>query len=112
MGGRIRMSGQLQKTRRKDRLWIIQNGQCHYCKRKMIHHSNKYNERQRPPLLSTLEHLDNKLTGKRTVNKMARTVLACYECNHRKGIEDEKAHKQDWGFGKVREQIIRELWKC
>jgi len=41
------------------------------------------------PRRATIDHLDHKLSGRRRPGpREPRTVLACFECNQRRGAED------------------------
>ena len=111
--GRPSVSGQVAKNKRKARLFTEQKGLCCYCGKKMLCPTeNKFKSGKFPGNLATLEHLDNKLTGKRKPNQCHPAALACYSCNHAKGVEDEKKYKQNWGVAKIRDQIISQLWMC
>jgi hypothetical protein len=81
-----------QRTRyRKRKLYRLQNGRCWWCGEQMIYpDGRKY--RHPPKLLATIEHLDSRLSGRRGAfgSKCERTVLACRECNHRRGAQEQQ----------------------
>jgi hypothetical protein len=58
----------------------------------MIPPGSPHHKIAQPPNLSTLDHLDHKLSPMRgkfnNRGYCPRTVLACRECNQRRGIED------------------------
>jgi 5-methylcytosine-specific restriction endonuclease McrA len=43
-----------------------------------------------PPNLATIEHAFHRLDPRRKSGKKGRRILACYNCNHKKGAEDLK----------------------
>lgn len=87
-----------KKRRKLFRLWH-QDPRCHYCGRDTILVMVPSNHRMpkrlaNDPLRATLEHLRSRLHKKRRepIRKgERRIVLACNECNHKKGREDQEA---------------------
>lgn len=64
--------------------YSLQGGRCHWCNKVMLlsfDHADQSN-----PLLATFEHLDDAASGKPRTNRQDRVVLACYKCNHERGI--------------------------
>lgn len=98
------MSG-LKGRKRLARLWL-EDSKCHWCRREtslflvasgggpIVKPSNAV---LNIPERATIDHLVHRLSGKRrhTESNEKMTVLACYKCNHRRGIEDERKYKND-----------------
>lgn len=75
------------KKHRKTILFKDQNGKCYYCKKNMLFTiSIQFNKQ--PKNLATIEHIYHKFDEQR--KKKGRWVLACYECNQKKGKEKER----------------------
>lgn len=76
--------------KRRTKLWL-ENPNCYWCKLPTIlpikpEHRNQYD-------CATLDHLNNRLSNKRTMpnhNNEIRTVLACRICNNIRGFLDWK----------------------
>lgn len=76
------------KHKRLLRLYERQNGECYYCREKMLSptvwracFSAKMKGKDIPCNLCTLEHLDDRLEAQRGMIKGERTVAACRKCN-------------------------------
>lgn len=77
--------------KRRERLWIENDGICKYCGIKTIL-PEQNNLNYLPKNLATVDHLINKLEEKRQVpnhSNEIRSVLACRECNFIRGKLDE-----------------------
>lgn len=76
-----------RRRRKKIRLFVDQDGRCHYCRIPMLlsfHHMA-----HQPANLATIEHLDSRLSGERGKHHgEIRIVLACRQCNHERGTQE------------------------
>jgi hypothetical protein len=71
-------------------LWQ-KDDRCHWCKRHTIltHEPNLHGHPN--PLMATIDHVVSRYSVSRWVRKkkgQKRKVLACYECNHRRSIQE------------------------
>lgn len=73
-----------KKRRRKQRLFLKQNGRCCYCGCMMILDSRLAT--QFPPNYATLEHLDDAYV-ELPPNAKRRVALACLKCNRERGVQ-------------------------
>lgn len=91
------MSNGKSKRRRLFKLWE-EDPRCYYCKLETV-------LIMRPPSLvsefdgvkthlreATIEHLRHRMSDDRGSDSNEATVLACRECNHKKGVEAEIRH--------------------
>lgn len=85
-----------QTRERRERLFR-KHPYCFWCSRRLVHPRAYTDYRgQRPDNMATLDHLDDRcspLRGAFTNSKHERTVLACRECNERRGRESWRANK-------------------
>lgn len=89
------MSKRLEKKRNQmARLFKEQKGLCFWCQRKMALTLRPKAIRGVPPpdpLMATIDHLDDRLNPLRgSFRSQERHVVACYECNHRRGCENQE----------------------
>jgi 5-methylcytosine-specific restriction endonuclease McrA len=89
-----------QKIKRRNNLFLEQNGICCYCPTKMIHWDDylplmKERKNKIPPDGATIEHLYDRHHPLRRVvsdqNPGKRWAIACNKCNHKKGKESNAA---------------------
>lgn len=87
-----------QKRRRLVRLWL-KKSTCHWCGRETALYvaatDGTGTQRHAPdvPEKATIDHIHSKLSGKRyeVQDWTELTVLACFECNHKRGAEEQAA---------------------
>lgn len=92
------MGNNARKRRRLVLLWL-RDSRCYWCGIETALYiaaaSGTGTQRHAPdaPEKATIDHLHSKLSGKRyEVHDWTElTVLACYECNHRRGKEEQQA---------------------
>lgn len=80
-----------RKKERLLRLWL-KDPKCHWCGRTTLYCLPLKGFGSLPEQATT-EHLNSRLSGKRSCNndnREKRIVLACYECNHKRGMEEVK----------------------
>lgn len=84
---------------RRNRLFA-KHPYCFWCSRKVIH-PNRFTDEQGNirrgqkglHKMATLDHLDDRLSGRRGMfmdGKHERTVLSCFACNTKRGLESQK----------------------
>lgn len=90
--------GKNNKRNRKNKLWKKQNGLCCWCREPMINHREWAAEQallaeldgppdKAPPMLATLEHINDRLSPARQTKAGKRDVaLACLTCNNNRGM--------------------------
>lgn len=89
------MTSTARKARKKQRLFLRQNGRCHWCKGRMVL-TLRVHIKHPEPRLATFEHLDDRFSPERGQhNGERRVVLACLECNQRRGRETQDAQGID-----------------
>ncbi len=99
MKNKMGKSTNARNRRRKTRRYMEQRGLCWYCQEKMILSFRAHGGNQ-PKRLATMEHLDDKYSGKRGKRQgEIRIVIACKECNESKGRK------------RTSDRPIYELWK-
>lgn len=77
-----------QERRQKLALFERQNGLCFYCKQHMILSFAPPTHAKENPRRATLEHLDHRWSPDRGRHSGEyRRVLACHECNGKRGAE-------------------------
>ena len=88
-------NGSSRWTREQKKKRYDKNPFCHWCGRRMILLSVgmlKFYRNNPPPLTCTTEHLRNKFDPLRKNKQLSlvetRRVLACKECNEKRGWED------------------------
>lgn len=95
-----------RRQRRRARLWRIQKGRCHWCKQitRLPEHCTIGRGEALPDDLATIDHLDSRLSDERgTRPGEARTVMACWRCNFRRGAREvlalplEELHRRSSG---------------
>jgi hypothetical protein len=85
------MTTQSKKRRQRAALFERQKGRCFYCDCEMVLIDGQH-VRHPPKNLATIEHLDDRYSPARgTFQNVRRKVLACLECNHKRGEERTKA---------------------
>ncbi len=73
------------------------NGKCCYCNRITVLPVSGYQGKQ-PLNLATIEHIYNNYSLIRVIiKKWAKTKLACWECNQKKGREDTNKLFDEYG---------------
>jgi hypothetical protein len=68
-----------------------ENPYCHWCKRKMILTNESCIRGHPNPLMCTVDHVVSRYYAFRWVRKkkgQRRKVLACYECNHSRSVQE------------------------
>lgn len=88
-------TGSSRWTREQKKRHYDKNPYCHWCGRRMIFLSVemiKFYKNNPPPLFCTTEHLVNRFDPLRknlkAIPANKRRVLACKECNEKRGVED------------------------
>lgn len=84
-----RIPSTVRKKRQRERLFCEQQGRCYWCGRPMvmpIHEPGKAH----PPNAATIEHLFSKLHPDRGKVRGQTHVLACWECNFKRGLLEER----------------------
>lgn len=61
------------------------NPHCHWCKRMTILSSAEMGSRKLPRNAATLDHVYTRKDARRTSDNKNQVVLACYDCNQRRG---------------------------
>lgn len=79
-------------ARRRRRLWEEQDGLCYYCKcpTKLPEVIEGAERGIRVPDMATLDHVYPRGTAMRARGSRDRIVLACWECNNRRGREHSR----------------------
>lgn len=88
-----------KRKRRRANLWRQQQGKCHWCGVAMMHWNDWYAQHRtarggwQPPRLATIDHLRDRFAPTRQERAQGeqRWVLACSACNHKRGVENQKA---------------------
>lgn len=88
-------NGSTKRKRKRAKLWREQEGRCKWCNVPMTHWNDYASDPgKRTPemqkLLATIDHLRDRYDPKRwdgNPNDEKRWVLACWECNHKRGCE-------------------------
>lgn len=75
-------------SRRKN-LYQKFEGKCYWCKREVFLAPQRKNP---PPNLATIDHIYHKRSPHRREPEGGKVVLACFECNHRRGEEHSKIY--------------------
>lgn len=87
-----RPSGAELLRRRRRRLWHEQGGLCHWCGDMTTLYEPVQKRRSMPPKMATLDHLDDRLSPERGKHRgKRRTVMACWQCNHERNVEAQRA---------------------
>lgn len=88
------MYGHQQKRRRLRKLWD-QNPNCHWCGKKTVLPKRRVGGPASHDL-ATIDHINSRFKKERfdNPNNLPNTVLACYECNHRRGEEEDREYRQ------------------
>jgi hypothetical protein len=84
--------GGKEKLRRRRLKLFKENPHCFWCGRKTIYARVKDGDKQ-PPNLATIDHLVHRLDPDRAEKLLKpgpKTVLACEQCNFRRGTGDER----------------------
>lgn len=95
------MNGKRRRYK-KNKLYKMQDGKCHWCGLEMILQHGEIPRHDRPhPRRATFEHLDDRWSARRgKIRGQRRIVLACYECNAKRGRERE----QQAGINELRDR--------
>ena len=88
--------------RRRCHAFVAQQGVCFYCGQLMDF--GPFVGGAQKPRACTVEHLDDRFDSWRGMKGDFRTVAACYECNHKKGMERGREMKP-WKYGGVCEPV-------
>lgn len=81
-----------REKRQRALLWRRQKGRCFWCKEQMS--AGWGRPGPLPRKLATIDHLDHRMSPERGQNAgMLRKVLACRECNERRGREDQRRYE-------------------
>jgi hypothetical protein len=82
------MSKQSYRTKRRNALFLAQDGLCYWCGCQTIQVEMKPRQRQ-PGNLATLDHLRDRTNPKRREDAQGqndvRYVMACFDCNNGRG---------------------------
>lgn len=76
--------------RRRVKLFHEQKGRCYWCSCEMT--LEQPEDQPLPRNFATIEHLDDRLSGRRGSMPGERTVVACTDCNERRGRDSEDKH--------------------
>lgn len=68
----------LVRAAKRQRLWVAQDGKCHYCERETV--LPKQGENNKGGLIATLDHIITQSNG--GTDSLANMVVACYTCNN------------------------------
>lgn len=68
----------LVRAAKRQRLWVAQDGKCHYCERETV--LPKQGENNKGGLIATLDHIITQSNG--GTDSLANLVVACYTCNN------------------------------
>lgn len=93
----MRLRPHIRRKIKKRKLFELQKGLCYWCNEPMIYPDDgpKRGGKQ-PPKLCTLEHLNDRFSPIRETNlDIGNTVVACYECNHKRGINSYMENRDD-----------------
>lgn len=91
--------------RRRNQLFRLQKGKCHWCSCTMIHWDDvpdDVKQRRMPLNMATLDHLYDRFHPERRKpnrNSEQRWVIACWECNNKRSRASQAA------------QSLENLWK-
>ena len=83
------MGGNARLKRQRDKLFIRQQGKCHWCGEQMTNAPTGVGKI--PDNQATLEHLDDRFSPLRGKRRGRRHVAACKSCNQIRGRESEKS---------------------
>lgn len=102
------MSEKVKK--RRENLWIRNNGECYYCGTHTVL-PNALISKSPPPNMATLDHIrsrlgTNKDRNEPNNNNEERTVLACWQCNLIRGILDHKSTEKELTISVLSTQIV------
>lgn len=80
-----------EKARKRRRIFREQSGLCYWCRQPMVIVEKQDQRTDWPNDMATFEHLDPKGDPNRgRIYHQRRIVLACYKCNHERGIRTER----------------------
>jgi hypothetical protein len=86
----------LKLRKRREKLWVKENGKCYWCGCLTILPDRGEHFPIAPDNLATIDHLRSRLQQSRQEPNHGveeRTVLACFQCNHLRGLLDQKSNQ-------------------
>jgi hypothetical protein len=82
-----------EKRAKRDMLYAERDGLCHWCGIKTVIPPRGVILKQQPDNMATLDHLDDRLSGRRgKMQGTRRVVLSCYRCNQARSRESVALH--------------------
>ena len=88
------------------RLFKKQKGICCYCHCKTVLPASGYQGKQ-PLNAATIEHIYNNYSIIRMIlPKWAKTKMACWECNHKRGYEDTRQYLVGYDYRETHDGLL------